>query len=64
MPQNNDAGDKDEYCATEGVKAAGLYPNPPAPSQHWRSSSSLGASGTARFTFDASQFDSDEDLDV
>merc|ERR1719272_151129 len=59
---SGDTSDKDEYCATQGVKAANLYPNPPAPSHNWRSSS-LGASGPSHFTFDASQFDSEDDLD-
>lgn len=58
---SGDTSDKDEHCAIEGVKASGLYPNPPAPSSSWRSSS-LG--GATHFVFDPSQYDSEEDLDV
>ena len=33
---SGDASDKDEYCAIEGVKAAGLAPNPADADPNWR----------------------------
>lgn len=33
-----DASDKNEYCAIEGVEAAGLTPDPAAPNPNWRDS--------------------------
>lgn len=33
---SGDASDKDEYCAIEGVKAAGLTPDPAEPNPNWR----------------------------
>jgi uncharacterized protein GlcG (DUF336 family) len=33
---SGDASDKDEYCAIEGVKAAGLTPDPAAPNPDWQ----------------------------
>ncbi len=33
---SGDASDKDEYCAIEGIKAAGLTPIPEQPSPNWR----------------------------
>lgn len=33
---SGDASDKDEYCAIEGVKAAGLMPDPAEPNPNWR----------------------------
>jgi uncharacterized protein GlcG (DUF336 family) len=33
---SGDASDKDEYCAIEGVKAAGLTPDPAEPNPSWR----------------------------
>ena len=35
---SGDTSDKDEYCAIEGVKAAGLRPDPPEPSPTWAES--------------------------
>ena len=35
---SGDTSDKDEYCAIEGVKAAGLRPDPPEPSPTWADS--------------------------
>ncbi len=32
---SGDASDKDEYCAIAGVRAAGLDPDPGAPSPNW-----------------------------
>ncbi len=32
---SGDASDKDEYCAIAGVRAAGLDPDPEAPSPNW-----------------------------
>ncbi len=32
---SGDASDKDEYCAIAGVRAAGLGPDPEAPSPNW-----------------------------
>lgn len=36
---SGDTSDKDEYCAIEGVKAAGLTPDPTEPDPNWQSSS-------------------------
>lgn len=36
---SGDTSDKDEYCAIEGVKAAGLTPDPAMPDPGWRESS-------------------------
>jgi len=33
---SGDASDKDEYCAIEGIKAAGLASEPAEPSPEWR----------------------------
>lgn len=33
---SGDASDKDEFCAVEGVKAAGLVPDPAEPDPNWR----------------------------
>lgn len=33
---SGDASDKDEYCAIEGVKAAGLRPDPAEPNPDWK----------------------------
>lgn len=33
---SGDASDKDEYCAIEGVKAAGLTPDPAEQNPNWR----------------------------
>ena len=33
---SGDASDKDEYCAIEGVKAAGLTSDPAEPNPNWR----------------------------
>lgn len=33
---SGDASDKDEYCAIEGIKSAGLAPDPPEPDPSWR----------------------------
>jgi uncharacterized protein GlcG (DUF336 family) len=33
---SGDASDKDEYCAIEGVLAAGFAADPPAPHPDWR----------------------------
>ncbi len=35
---SGDTSDRDEYCAIEGVKAAGLRPDPPAPAPAWAES--------------------------
>ena len=35
---SGDTSDKDEYCAIEGVKAAGLRPDPPEPAPAWAES--------------------------
>ncbi len=35
---SGDTSDKDEYCAIEGVKAAGLRPDPPEPAATWAES--------------------------
>jgi len=35
---SGDTSDKDEYCAIEGVKAAGLIPQPKEPSPGWKNS--------------------------
>lgn len=32
---SGDASDKDEFCAIEAVRAAGLTPEPPAPAADW-----------------------------
>jgi len=34
---SGDASDKDEFCAIEAVRAAGLTPEPPAPVADWNS---------------------------
>ena len=36
---SGDTSEKDEYCAIEGVGAAGLYPDPSAPDPGWAGSS-------------------------
>ena len=36
---SGDTSDKDEYCAIEGVKAAGLSPDPIEPDPDWKNSS-------------------------
>jgi uncharacterized protein GlcG (DUF336 family) len=33
---SGDASDKDEYCAIEAIKAAGLIAHPEAPADNWR----------------------------
>ena len=33
---SGDASDKDEFCAIEAVKAAGLTPHPDAPADNWK----------------------------
>lgn len=35
---SGDTSDKDEYCAIEGVKAAGLIADPPEPAADWANS--------------------------
>ena len=35
---SGDTSDRDEYCAIEGIKAAGLGCDPPEPSPEWRES--------------------------
>lgn len=35
---SGDTSDKDEYCAIEGVKAAGLISDPPEPAADWANS--------------------------
>jgi len=35
---SGDTSDKDEFCAIEGIKAAGLIPDPDAPNPDWRKS--------------------------
>ena len=35
---SGDASDKDEFCAIEAIRAAGLTPEPPAPSPGWQGS--------------------------
>jgi uncharacterized protein GlcG (DUF336 family) len=35
---SGDTSEKDEYCAIEGISAAGLYPDPPAPDPGWAGS--------------------------
>ncbi|MCG8544549.1 MAG: heme-binding protein [Alphaproteobacteria bacterium] len=35
---SGDTSEKDEYCAVEGVKAAGLVPDPPEPDPNWQES--------------------------
>lgn len=32
---SGDASDKDEFCAIEGIRAAGLTPEPPQPAANW-----------------------------
>ena len=32
---SGDASDKDEFCAIEAIRAAGLKPEPPAPAANW-----------------------------
>lgn len=32
---SGDASDKDEFCAIEAIRAAGLTPEPPAPASNW-----------------------------
>lgn len=34
---SGDASDKDEYCAIEGIRAAGLTPDPGQPAADWQS---------------------------
>ena len=34
---SGDASDKDEYCAIQGIKAVGLFPNPEEPAHDWKS---------------------------
>jgi uncharacterized protein GlcG (DUF336 family) len=34
---SGDASDKDEFCAVQAIKAAGLKPEPPEPSPDWNS---------------------------
>ena len=34
---SGDASDKDEFCAIEAIRAAGLTPEPPAPAPEWNS---------------------------
>ena len=36
---SGDTSDRDEYCAIEGIKAAGLASDPPEPAPDWRDSS-------------------------
>ena len=36
---SGDTSDKDEYCAIEAIKAAGLSPEPAEPNPEWRTSS-------------------------
>ena len=36
---SGDTSDKDEYCAIEGIKAAGMIPDPAEPDPRWRESS-------------------------
>jgi len=36
---SGDTSDRDEYCAIEGIRAAGLASDPPEPAPEWRSSS-------------------------
>jgi len=33
---SGEASDKDEYAAIQGIKAAGLIPNPAEPVQNWK----------------------------
>jgi uncharacterized protein GlcG (DUF336 family) len=33
---SGDTSEKDEYCAIEGIRAADLTPEPPAPDPNWR----------------------------
>jgi hypothetical protein len=33
---SGDASDRDEYCAIEAIKAAGLAADPPEPAADWR----------------------------
>ncbi len=33
---SGDASDKDEFCAIEAIRAAGLTPEPPAPAANWQ----------------------------
>lgn len=35
---SGDTSDRDEYCAIQGVFAAGLHPEPDTPSDNWRAS--------------------------
>ncbi len=35
---SGDTSDKDEYCAIEGIKAAGLIPDPDEPNPDWQES--------------------------
>jgi uncharacterized protein GlcG (DUF336 family) len=34
---SGDASDKDEFCAIEAIKSAGLMPEPPSPAPDWNS---------------------------
>ncbi len=36
---SGDTSEKDEYCAIEAIRRAGLVPEPPAPDPDWRGSS-------------------------
>src|SRR5215831_12427625 len=36
---SGDTSDRDEYCAIEGIRAAGLASDPPEPAPDWRASS-------------------------
>lgn len=36
---SGDASDKDEYCAIEAIRAAGLSPEPPEPAPQWQENS-------------------------
>lgn len=33
---SGDASDKDEFCAIEAIRAAGMTPEPPAPAANWQ----------------------------
>lgn len=39
---SGDTSEKDEYCAVEAIKAAGLMPEPAEPNAQWRTSSLSG----------------------
>ncbi len=40
---SGDRSEKDEYCAIEGVRAAGLTPDPAQPDPAWRDHGAAGA---------------------